>query len=81
MYHKSRAAWNVALYLFNDYGLYTMMREEVAMTARRRVFKGLRGKGLDVAAENLLARLPERTPDGDRYTKTSVRLALQHWED
>ena len=67
--HKSRPAWNVALYLFNEEPLY---REMCAVVRSSRT--------LDRAAEALLERLPERTPDGYRYTKTSVRLALQHWE-
>lgn len=67
--HKSRAAWNVALHLFNDYGLYTMMRERVRCAPNK-----------DAAAEDILERVPERTPDGYRYTKTTIRLALQHWE-
>ncbi len=68
--HKSRAAWNVALYLFNEEPLYREMCSVVRSS-----------RTLDRAAERLLERLPERTPDGYRYTKTSVRLALQHWEN
>lgn len=71
--HKSKPAWNVALYLFNDYGLYKMMCERVKAAPT-----------LDAAADDILARLNqdgiERTPDGYRYTKTTVRAALQHWE-
>ncbi len=67
--HKSRAAWNVALYLFNDEPLYREMCACVRSS-----------KTLDRAAERLLERLPPKTPDGYRYTKTTVRLALQHWE-
>lgn len=67
--HRNYNAWNVALYLFNEYELYQRMRAIVRSS-----------KTLDRAAERLLAELPERTPDGVRYTKTTVRLALQHWE-
>lgn len=71
--HKSKPAWNVALYLFNDYGLYTMMREQVKAAPT-----------LEVAADNIVDELRqngvEHTPDGYRFTRTSVRLALQHWE-
>lgn len=70
--HKSKPAWNVALHLFNDFGLYTMVRE---------VVQGKRLSGtLNDAAEEILSRLPARTPDGYRYTKTTVRAALEHWE-
>lgn len=71
--HKSRAAWNVALYLFNEEPLYRLAQAAVAESAT-----------LDNAALNILHFLHEagvtKTPDGYRYTKTTVRLALQHWE-
>lgn len=71
--HKNRACWNVALYLFNDYGLYHVMREEVSS-----------GVTLDCAALNILEWLRragiDQTPDGYRFSKTAIRLALQHWE-
>ena len=66
--HKSKAAWNVALYLNNEEPLYRLMVDMVRYS-----------KTLDKAAERLLARLPEKTPDGYRYTKTTVRAALAHW--
>ncbi len=67
--HKNYNAWNVALYLFNEEPLY---REMCAVVRSSRT--------LDRAAERLMERLPEKTPDGVPYTKTNVRLALQHWE-
>lgn len=67
--HKNHNAWNVALYLFNDEPLY---REMCAVVRSSRT--------LDRAAERLMKRLPESTPDGVKYTKTNVRLALQHWD-
>jgi len=67
--HKSKPAWNVALWLFNEEPLYRTMCDIVRSS-----------RTLDRAAERLLELLPERTPDGYRYTKTTVRLALQHWE-
>jgi hypothetical protein len=67
--HKNYNAWNVALYLFNEEPVYREMCRIVNSS-----------RTLDRAAVRLLAELPERTPDGVRYTKTNVRLALQHWE-
>lgn len=67
--HRSKPAWNVALWLFNDEPSYRMVQ---------RIVRGSRT--LDRAAERLLAELPEKTPDGYRYTKTTVRAALEHWE-
>jgi len=64
--HKSRPAWNVALWLANDEGLYSMARREL----RRR------GTKVDAAAR-LVDMLPERTPDGYRYTKTTVLAAIR----
>jgi len=63
--HSSRAAWNVALYIANDYVLYMMAREAMRQTRTR-----------EEAVALLLSMLPEKTPDGYRYTKTSVRAAL-----
>ncbi len=61
--HRSKAAWNVALWIGNDEPLYRTAIEY------KRKFGG-------AAARKLLAILPERTPDGYRYTLTSVREAL-----
>jgi hypothetical protein len=67
--HKNYNAWNVSLYLFNEEPVYREMCRIVNSS-----------RTLDRAAERLLAELPEKTPDGVRYTKTNVRLALQRWE-
>lgn len=66
MGHRSRAAWNVALWIANDEGLY---REALALVKRYR--------NRNVAARHLLAALPPTTPDGYRYTLRSVREALR----
>ena len=63
--HSSRAAWNVALWIANDYGLYTLAIDTIRRTSTR-----------ERAVEILMGALPEKTPDGYRYTKTSVRAAL-----
>lgn len=62
--HESYAAWNVAVYLFNEYPLYQLVMEAIA------------GRTLAEASTWLMARLPERTPDGVRYSLNTVRLAL-----
>lgn len=67
--HKNYNAWNVCLYLFNEEPLYRAMCSAVA-----------EADTLDDAAARLLRSLPPATPDGVRFTKTNVRLALQHWE-
>jgi len=67
--HESRAAWNVSLWINNDEGLYNMARHCVRFASNR-----------EEAAENMLADLNgigiTHTPDGYRYTKTSIRKAM-----
>lgn len=71
--HRSRNAWNVALWIANDEGLYRLALECIR-----------RSRTLDDAADRLLATLvecakpgePPKTPDGCPYTKTTVRAAL-----
>lgn len=68
--HRNRNAWNVALYLFNEYRLYQRMREIVKAS-----------RTLDEAADTLANELAgQKTPDGVPYTRTNIRLALQNWE-
>jgi hypothetical protein len=63
--HKSRAHWNVSLWLFNDEPLYRLVQEALSST-----------KTKDEAAKLLLTQLPDETPDGVRYTFDTVRAAL-----
>lgn len=63
--HKNYAYWNVALWLFNDEGLYVLVQQ-----ARRKYESKRR------ASRFLIDRLPDRTPDGVRYTFRNVLAAL-----
>ena len=63
--HRCRNAWNVSLWLNNEEGTYRLMRECIRYTRNRRE-----------AAERMMGYLPEKTPDGVPYTKTSVREAM-----
>ena len=72
--HKNRTCWNVALYLFNDEGLYNLVRRKVKQT-----------DNLDEAAGNILSCLYEmgikETPDGYKYSKSAIRAALVGCKD
>jgi hypothetical protein len=64
--HKNWAHWNVALWIANDPGIY----EQAWQTVRS-------SPTLNHAAHEMLAWLPEKTPDGARYSLTSIRAALR----
>lgn len=70
--HKNWTHWNVSLWLFNDWRLYNLMQYAVR-----------RAPSLDVAAREILADLEHQgfacTPDGARYSFTSIRAALVGW--
>lgn len=67
--HKNWSQWNVSLWINNDEGLYNLMRDCIRVTC-------CRGQ----AAEEMLSCLNEcgitKTPDGAKYTKTSIRKAM-----
>ncbi|UOW66349.1 hypothetical protein vBAspATola_06 [Aeromonas phage vB_AspA_Tola] len=66
--HKNWTHWNVALWLFNDYGLYQL------------VSRYLRCYTKDRAAKRLLEELNDmgltETPDGAKYSYTAIRAAM-----
>jgi hypothetical protein len=70
--HRSWAAWNVSLWIGNDEGLYRLALECI------RDAKGNGGKAK--AAERFLDILADSgvdaTPDGARYTLTTVKAAF-----
>lgn len=70
--HKNWTHWNVSLWLFNNQGLYSMMRDAVRRAGNR-----------DVAAREILADLAAagitHTPDGARYSFTAIRAAIVGW--
>ena len=64
--HDNYNAWNVSLWLYNDEGMYNLMRECVRRSSTK-----------DKAAIKLLDYLPEKTPDGVKFNYTNVRKALR----
>lgn len=67
--HESYAAWNVSLWLGNDEGLYRLALAHV---------RACKNKG--VAAKRILIDLPQKTPDGVRYSLHTVLLAIRGLE-
>ena len=64
--HRSWNAWNVSLWINNDYGLYSwardLAREHGAAKAARIMARDLEG---------------ERTPDGGKYNRTAIHEAIR----
>ena len=63
--HKNWNHWNVSLWINNDEGLYRLAMNCIASTNNR-----------EEAAEKMLERLDEKTPDGAPYSKTTIRAAM-----
>lgn len=68
--HRDWNHWNVCLWLMNDEGLYNLVRDKVRSSRTK-----------DRAAERILESLTEAgitaTPDGARYTITTIRAAIR----
>ena len=67
--HKNYNYWNVSLWLFNDAPMYYKMKLAC---------ESLKDK--DRAARYLLETLPEKTPDGVKFTFRNIREALKSFE-
>ena len=68
--HRSWNAWNVNLWLSNDYVLYNYCMKCI---------KDAKGN-IRVATNRLYKELPERTPDGAVYNKLSIKEFLRSFE-
>lgn len=66
--HESWNAWNVSLWISNEEGIY---REAVRLKTKYGAVRG---------ARFLKEQLPEKTPDGAKYSIHSIKLALQDLE-
>ncbi len=67
--HRSWNAWNVSLWINNDFVLY----KKALWYVRNYTNK-------DIAAREFLKELPDKTPDGANYNYTCVREALDWLE-
>lgn len=63
--HRSWNAWNVALWIGNDEGLYNLALHHIKTSKNRKW-----------AARKMLQDLPATTPDGAKYNYTCVLEAL-----
>ena len=65
--HRSWNAWNVALWLGNDEGLYNLCVDEIRSA-----------KNKNIAARRILRYLEgDKTPDGAVYNLTCIREAIR----
>ena len=65
--HRSWNAWNISLWINNDYGLYSWARDLAQQY------------GTTKAARIMARELDgQRTPDGGRYNLTCIREAIAH---
>ena len=70
--HRSKAYWNVSLWINNDEGLYNLARECIRRARRH--------GGKQAAARMMLDTLTEcgqqATPDGHHYSESKIRAAM-----
>ena len=66
--HESYEHWNVALWLYNDEGLYNMVQEVVAVTSSQH-------DAANVLHSELTELLPN-TPDGVEFTLERIEAAI-----
>ena len=64
--HRSWNAWNVSLWIKNDYGLYSWAR---GLAQEHGVAKAARIMARDLQGE--------RTPDGGKYNRTAIYEAIR----
>ena len=68
--HKNYAQWNQSLWINNDEGLYSLVRDHVSNCSG----------GRDKAAQNILDHLKDcgmtHTPDGVKWSKAGICAAL-----
>lgn len=69
--HESWQAWNVSLWIANDYGLYSLALRCLEQHANCR----------DAAQLFRLSCGSDKTPDGARYSQRAVYLALRGLKD
>lgn len=67
--HKNWQQWNVSLWINNDYGLY-MIACDLVRSSRTKADAACRMKQL------LKQAGITKTPDGAKYTSTSIRAAM-----
>lgn len=64
--HESWTTWNVNLWLNNEEHYYRLMKCCIRATRNRKE-----------AAKEMLEYLPEKTPDGAKYSVHNVMLAME----
>ena len=75
--HRSWNAWNVALWIGNDEGLYRFALDCIRAAKEYKRVKRTPERCAVVAAHIMMRGLPATTPDGAKYNVTCVKEALQ----